>query len=262
LNKTEKIFDQLKHEPSSISRFIRKNIRGILATLIFHMFLVIVFLLLKIQSFKQVVDLDITLDYSQSVEKQAQIPKYELTAAEQASLEQLIAQAGNTSNRASNTSEKLDKEIGTENFVEEYLKQLDAARSEEWRKQQEEINKQLQEPDYVPPPLNENKEVEMDDYSGPSNINYEFLEAPFNRYKVYLPVPVYKCQGEGTVFVNIIVDQTGKVISAEPGLSKDYSDKDCLLEVARIYALKTRFEGNIYAPKNHKARIIYNFIPQ
>lgn len=219
-------------------------------------------MLLKIQSFKQSLDLDITLDYSQSVEEQAQIPKYELTAAEQAYLEKLIAQAGNASNRASNTSEKLDKEIGTENFVEEYLKQLDEARSEEWRKQQEEINKQLQEPDYVPPLNDENKEVEVDDYSGPSNINYEFLETPFNRYKSYLPVPVYKCQGEGTVSVNIIVDQTGKVISAEPSLLKEYSDKDCLLEVARNYALKTRFEGNIYAPKNHKARIIYNFIPQ
>jgi hypothetical protein len=262
LNQTEKIFEQLKHEPFSLSRFIRKNIRGILATLMFHMFLVIVFLLLKIQGFKQNIDLDITLDYSQSVEEQAQIPKYELTPAEQAYLEKLIAQAGNTSNRASNTSEKLDKEIATENFVEEYLKQLDEARSEDWRKQQEEINKQLQQPDYVPPAFDENKEVEMDDYSGPSNVNYEFLEAPFNRYKVYLPVPVYKCQGEGTVIVNIIVDQTGEVISAESRLSQEYSDKDCLLEVARNYALKTRFEGNIYAPKNHKARIIYNFIPQ
>lgn len=226
------------------------------------MFLLIVFLLIKIQGFKQNLDLDITLDYTQQVTEQPQLPKYELTAVEQAYLEKLLAQAGNATNRATNTSEKLDKEISTENFVDEYLKQLDEARSEDWRKQQEEINNRLDQPDYVPPLFDEKKEVEMDEYSGPSNISYEFLEAPFNRYKVYLPVPVYKCQGEGTVFVNILVDQTGKVISAESSLSQDYLDKDCLLEVARNYALRTRFEGKFNAPKNHRARIIYNFIPQ
>jgi len=166
------------------------------------------------------------------------------------------------SNRASNVSEKLEKEISTDNFVDEYLKELDEQRSEEWRKQQEEIAKKLKEPDYIPPVFDESKEIEMDDYSGPSNVSYEFLEAPFKRYKVYLPVPVYKCQGEGTVYVDAVVDQYGRVVSADAKLKQDYPDRDCLLEVARNYALKTRFELNLKAPKNQKARIIYNFIPQ
>jgi hypothetical protein len=262
LNQTEKIFEQLEYRPFSLARFFRNNIRGILATLMVHMFLIIVFLLIKIQGFKQTLDLDISLDYSQQVVEQPQVINTQLTPGEQAYLDKLLSQAGSMSNRASNTSENLEKEISTENFVDEYLKQLNDARSEEWKKQQEEINNQLQQPDYVPPVFDEKKEVEMDDYSGPSNISYEFLEAPFNRFKTYLPVPVYKCQGEGTVLVNITVDQTGKVISAVPGLTRDYPDKDCLLEVARNYALNTRFEGNVSAPKNQKARITYNFIPQ
>jgi hypothetical protein len=262
LNQTEKIFEQLGSRPFSFSRFIRNNIRGILATLMFHMFLLIIFLLVKIQSFKQSLDLDITLDYSQPLAEPPQAANYQLSPGEQAYLERLLAQADNVSNRASNTAEKLDKEISTENFVDEYRKQLDETRSEEWRKQQEEINNKLQQPDYEPPVFDEKKEIEMDDYSGPSNISYEFLQAPFNRYKVYLPVPVYKCQGEGTVIVNIVVDNAGKVISAESSLQQEYPDKDCLLEVARNYALNTRFEGNFNAPKNHRARIIYNFIPQ
>lgn len=235
--------------------------RGILGTLMFHMFLLIVFLLIKIQGFKQSLDLDITLDYSQ-VAEQPEIVQSPLTPAEQAYLDRLLSQAGNLSNRAGNISEKLEKEISTENFVDEYLRQLDEDRSEEWRKQQEEINKILSQPDYVPPGFDENNEIEMDDYSGPSNISYEFLDPPYKRFKVYLPVPVYKCQGEGTVIVSIVVDQTGKVISAESRVSKDYADKDCLLEVARNFALKTRFGGNLNAPKNHRAKIIYNFIPQ
>jgi len=228
----------------------------------FHMFLVIIFLLIKIQSFKQNRDLDVTFDFSQPVVEQEQTIQPLLTPSEQAYLDRLLAQSGNISNRAGNISENLDREISTENFVDEYLSQLDEARSEEWRKQQEEINKRLQQPDYVPPLFDEKNEVEMDDYSGPSNISYEFLAPPFNRFKVYLPVPVYKCQGEGTVFVNIVVDQAGKVVSAESSLKSDNADKDCLLEVARNYALRTRFAGNMNAPKLHKARIIYNFIPQ
>jgi hypothetical protein len=261
LNQTEKIFEYLDYQSFSSARFFKKNIRGIIGTLMFHMFILIVFLLIKIQGFKKNADLDITFDYTQVVEP-PQVLQSPLTPAEQAYLDRLLSQAGSMSNRASNTSEQLEKEISTENFVDDYLKQLDDARSEEWKKQQEEINNRLNQPDYVPPVFDESKEIEMDDYSGPSNVSYEFLDPPFARFKVYLPVPVYKCQGKGSVVVKIVVDQMGNVISAEPGISADYPDKDCLLEVARNFALKTRFEGNINAPKYHKAKIIYNFIPQ
>ena len=228
----------------------------------FHMFLLIVFLLIKIQGFKHTIDLDIEFDYTQPVMEELQPDKTILSPAEQAYLDRLLAQASNVSNRAGNISEKLEKEISTDNFVDEYLRELDEQRSEEWLRQQEEIKNRLNQPDYVPPVFEESAEVEMDDYSGPSNISYEFLEAPFNRYKVYLPVPVYKCQGEGTVYVTVNVDQAGKLVSADPSLKQDYPDKDCLLEVARNYALRTRFEVSINSPKYQKARIIYNFIPQ
>lgn len=227
----------------------------------FHMFLLIVFLLIKIHGFRQNADLDITFDYTKVVE--SPLPEQKpLTAAEQAMLDRILSQADNLTNRAGNISENLEKEISTENFVDDYLKQLDEERSEEWRRQQEEINKLLNQPDYVPPVNEQNKDIEMDDYSGPGNIGYEFIEPPFNRFKVYLPVPVYKCQGEGTVIVAIVVDQTGRVISAESSIAEENPDKDCLLEVARNFAMKTRFEGNIQAPRNHKAKIIYHFIPQ
>ncbi len=262
LKQTEEIFEQLNSQPFSLIRFIKKNLRGIIGTLMFHMFLLIVFLLVKIQGFKKTIDLDVTFDYTQPVQEPLVIDNSRLSPAEQAYLDRLLAQAGNVSNRASNVSEKLDKEISTDNFVDEYLKELDDQRSEEWRKQQEEIQNRLNQPDYVPPVFNESKEIEMDDYSGPSNISYEFLEAPFKRYKTYLPVPVYKCQGEGKVYVDVAVDQYGKVISAEANLRQDYPDKDCLIEVARNYALKTRFDINLRAPKYQKARIVYNFIPQ
>jgi hypothetical protein len=260
LNPNDKIFENFEEQNFSLKKFFTKNIRGILGTLMVHMFLLIVFLLIKIQGFKRDVIVELNVDYVQEIIEQPKA-EYPLTPAEQAYLERIMAQSNPSSNRASNISENLEKEISTESFVDEYLKQLNEERSEDWKEQQDEINKRLQQPDYVAP-VEARREIEMDDYTGPSNISYEFLEAPFSRFKTYLPVPVYKCQGAGIVTVNIEVDQSGRVISASPSVSSNFPDEDCLLDVARTYAYKTRFQSNLSAPKSHKGKIIYNFIPQ
>jgi len=99
-------------------------------------------------------------------------------------------------------------------------------------------------------------------YIGLTNITYEFLEPPYQRFKVYLPVPVYRCRGEGIVSVDITVGQNGKVITARAHAQENYQDAECMLQVAEKYALITRFEGNLSAPRDHKARITFNFIAQ
>jgi hypothetical protein len=255
-------YEQYIIRPFKLTGFIKDNIRGIIGTLSIHMLLIIIFLLIKIQSFKQTLDLNVVLDLAEAENVELPAAVKPLSPAEEAYLEKLLAQSGSVSNRGENVSEKIEEDISTKSFVEDYLKKLDQSRSEEWLRQQEEIDKKLNQPDYVYTPPEDGNEIELDDYSGPSNIRYEFLEAPYGRYKIYLPVPVYKCRGEGEITVNIIVDQRGIVISAEPVAGADYPDRDCLVEAAVSFAYKTRFEGNFNAPKNHKAKIIYNFIKQ
>jgi hypothetical protein len=263
LHKLNYIEKPIFTDTGSFKSFLRNNIRGILGTLMFHMLLLIIFLLVKINAFRQVKELNVSIDYIPQLEEEVTEKREPLTEKEKAYLEKIFSQYDeNTGNRAANISQKLEEDLSTEKFVNDFRKQINEERSEEWKKQQEEINSKLNQPDFVPSDNEEKKDVELDDYSGPSNISYEFTEPPYKRYKVYLPVPVYKCQGEGTVTVNIEVDQKGEVTSAESYVSKEYPDKDCLLDVARNYALKTMFEGNVNAPRYQKARIIYNFIPQ
>lgn len=205
--------------------------------------------------------MDIIIDYTGELTVPEPV-SISLSPAEQAYLDRILLQADKLGNQGTNISENLEKEISTKDFVEQYLREINEARSQEWLKQQEEISEKLNEPDFRDEIIPETSEIEMDDYTGPSNIQYEFLEPPFDRYKIYLPVPVYKCKGEGLVTVSVTVDQAGIVTSAISSVEQENPDRECLLEVARNYALKTRFEGDFSAPRLQKAKIIYHFIPQ
>ena len=67
------------------------------------------------------------------------------------------------------------------------------------------------------------------------------------------------CQEEGTVVVRIEVDQTGKVIKAIPGVKGTTNSAKCLLEPAKIAALKTTWNASKDAPSKQKGTIIYKF---
>jgi hypothetical protein len=247
-----------------IKKWFTQNIQGILGTTIFHMSLLILFLIIKIQSFNEIKEKGITIDLTeiQPDEKKPFEQKIKLTSAEAAYLDRLLTQQLNISNRASNVAVKSDQDISTKNYVNQVEQELNQTRSDEWKKQQEEVQKKLSQQDLVPEDLKQPKEPDIDNYNGLTNISYEFLEPPVERYKTYLPVPVYKCQGEGTVQVDITVDQTGHVVSSKAFVQQDFPDKDCMIEIAEKYANLSSFEGNISAPKVQKARIVYRFIKQ
>ena len=73
------------------------------------------------------------------------------------------------------------------------------------------------------------------------------------------PTPDYKCNKEGRVVVAIKVDRSGKVISATPGAKGSTTTENCLLEQAKIAALKTKWQAAANAPEKQIGKIIYNF---
>jgi outer membrane biosynthesis protein TonB len=73
------------------------------------------------------------------------------------------------------------------------------------------------------------------------------------------PKPDYLCNEEGKVVVSIAVNQSGKVISAQAGVRGTTNNAQCLLEQAKIAAMKTRWEGDSSAPEKQLGKIIYNF---
>lgn len=80
-----------------------------------------------------------------------------------------------------------------------------------------------------------------------------------NRKAVSMPKPTYDCNEQGKVFVNISVDQSGRVIAAQPGVKGTTNSAACLLSRAKEAALKTKFNSDDNAPSKQVGVIIYNF---
>lgn len=80
-----------------------------------------------------------------------------------------------------------------------------------------------------------------------------------NRRALTMPVPKYDCNEEGKVVVTISVDQSGKVLSAQPGATGTTNSASCLLNRAKEAALRTKFNPDSNAPASQMGLIIYNF---
>ena len=94
-------------------------------------------------------------------------------------------------------------------------------------------------------------------YSGKSNIHY-FLE---NRYHIRLPIPVYLARGGGEITVDIQVDQSGNVIKANARPSKNLTDP-MLPVYATQAAERTVFNSEPKAPAVQRGTITYKFVAQ
>lgn len=94
-------------------------------------------------------------------------------------------------------------------------------------------------------------------YSGPSVLSYS-LEG---RKGSSLPIPAYKCMGEGEVTVIICVDPMGRVVSAK--VQDDISSADpCLRAFAKNAAEASLFSKKSDAPARQVGNIVYQFIAQ
>jgi len=68
-----------------------------------------------------------------------------------------------------------------------------------------------------------------------------------------------ECNEEGTVVVRIVVDRTGKVIKAKPGVKGTTNNAPCLLEPARKTALLHRWNPDSNAPSQQIGFVVVNF---
>ena len=78
------------------------------------------------------------------------------------------------------------------------------------------------------------------------------------RSKVHIPIPVYLCEVNGKIVVNITVNATGNVIDAYINTSST-SDNECLIEHALNYAKESVFSADASKP-TQIGSITFNFI--
>jgi outer membrane biosynthesis protein TonB len=91
--------------------------------------------------------------------------------------------------------------------------------------------------------------------TGNGNGNYQLG----NRKALNKPQPNYICEEQGVVVVQISVDKSGRVISANPGVRGTTNAAKCLLDQAKIAAMDTKWQSDEAAPEKQVGKIIYNF---
>lgn len=239
---------------------IDENLSGILGTLAFHMFIIIVFLIVKISSTRSFMDNIILVDFEEDELTEQEILEREIEMDPE--FEQYVADylEEARSNIPVNVAERLNEELSTENYVDDLLDEMDDNRSEDYRRSNERLQElmEMEEGDIQVESGDEEEEADREIYRGPTNIYYS-LE---NRYDLRLPVPVYKCEGEGIVEVQIAVDQRGRVVQVSVDAPGESSNEICLSEAAKKAAMSTRFNSDFDAPVRQKGTITYHFQPQ
>lgn len=249
---------------SKIKELYRKNVYGVMGTLIFHILLVTGFwiaeLNLKVDIQKEdAILLDFTMPEDQKEITETETKKQqEKNIASDQSMKNIQQ---SVSNRAVNDASKNDATKKDKFFDDNYNRDI-----EEAKKMVADVNKQLSKKipaikKYEMPEVTTEGQdpdsIKNVIYSGKSNIHY-FLE---NRFHVRLPVPVYLAKSGGEVKVDIQVDRSGKVIKAQARSVKNTNDP-MLTEYATQAAERTVFNADTKAPLVQKGSITYMFVAQ
>lgn len=248
---------------SKIKELYRKNMYGVMGTLLFH---ILIFTFLWLSELNLTVKTEkeeaVLLDFTMP-EKMEELPKPETEKQpENSSTSNQSTNQQAISNRAVNDAPSKDKTYKNDKFFDANYKQD----IEEAKKMVADVNKQLSKKIPVikkyemPEATTEGQDrdsIKNVIYSGKSNIHY-YLE---NRFHVRLPIPVYLAKSGGEVKVDIQVDRSGRVIKAAIGSSKSSGDP-MLIEYAIQAAERTLFNSDNKAPNIQKGTITYKFVAQ
>ena len=230
----------------------RHVLSGLLGTIIFHMLLVIFFLIFKLGKVKKKHEETLQIEF---INELTEIKEFLANnQIKQVEIEPLDDQTAK--NIAVNVADKLDNEISTEKYLEELKEELGI----------KELNQQLKDdlPEESDPEFRDNSPEEKKEenkkkqnYKGKTNISYDLK----NRTHRRIYVPVYRCQGGGKVIVDIVVDQTGNVVNATYS-TKSKTSNICLIEEAIKSAYRFLFNADPTAETKQKGTITFQFIPQ
>jgi len=241
-------------------RIYRRNIYGIIGTLLFHIFVFSAFLIAEVKIKGNIKEEPVLIEFPDI------LPEKEDNVSEKENTEELSVpenkSGNNLTNAASNRlSIKNNTSTTDKYFDDNYLKEVNDA-----KKLVSNVNSQLSKEkvklEDIKMPVETTEGMNPDSikniiYTGESNIVY-YLE---NRYHQSLPIPVYLTHGGGKIIIEIVVDRQGNVIQATPIPGQKIRDEQ-IIEYAQTAALRTVFNSDPKAPQNQKGTIHYNFIAQ
>ena len=242
------------------------RLAAVLGTIILHLLAAIIFMSFRINSMKNemhdLVEVELVPEEYLTPEK----PKPEepqVTTVEKVLQgdEEMLNIARNLANKGDpkiNKADYIDKvkeeliksgKLGRDNFIDDQ-KKLSSDEDDLSVRDDNSTREKENKPD-------RSKEMEAN-YKGPTRIYYNLA----GRTHTYLPIPIYKCQGQGRVVLSIQVTQNGEVEKAEIITGESTTSDPCLIETAVNTARISRFNSGINFPKTESGTLTYHFVAQ
>lgn len=231
---------------------------GLYLTIIVH--LVILIILLSYSIARQVIpDNSFVIDFSREEQRERLLKEQQLKEKVAKELDRLLSmqakdpvssQIRNVATERSSANLKDDRNTDTKKLYEdakELQKKLDRTRK----------STQEQEDSDNTVTYTKKDKDSGEKYTGPSVLSWSLD----GRKPISLPVPAYKCQESGEVYIIIIVNQKGYVVGTRINESLS-SDNKCLREEALKAAGRSRFNTSLSASKQQTGEIVYSFIAQ
>ncbi|MFO7655760.1 MAG: hypothetical protein R6W78_01730 [Bacteroidales bacterium] len=229
----------------------RNRLNGILGTVVFHLLIVLVFLIVRLGEAKKKHVETLQIDFLN------ELVKIEEYLAEKEPMPDIMPLDDQTvKNIAVNVAEKLSQEISTEKYLEEVKEELGI------NELNQNLERELPEdnsPQFIEKAVDESKETQQKEqqYKGKTRISVNMPNRSVRRQHV----PIYKCERSGIVVINIVVDQTGNVIGADFSGNSNTRD-ECLVEEAKASAYKFLFSADLKGEPRQKGTITFEFLPQ
>lgn len=236
--------------------FKRENNAGLYLTIIFHLTILIVFLIIRISSVVRE-ESSFVLDFTKQDELEAQIKREQIREEVSKELDDILSgRASNIRNAVVDANSKGSalKDDRFKNPSQVYDEAQKLQQKLDASKREAEANQGGEE---VANPDNKKVDKKEESYKGPSVISYSLD----GRKAMSLPIPVYKCMGGGDVSILIIVNRRGYVIDAAV-INNASSSDECLREYAIKAAKSSRFTASNSAPEKQRGEIVYRFIAQ
>jgi len=236
---------------------------AVMATIIIHLTVAVIFVSVKISALKREIAAEIILSIDEEMPDEDMEKALELAKSDQfqgISPEEMVNIIKNIADKPLDLDPKEYEEMVREEMVRSGL--LNERNLIDQQKMAEEagIEDIIATPEEVKPQVTEKKEKpqEKGTFRGPTRIFYDLA----GRHHVYLPTPIYKCEGAGQVMLAIVVDRSGNVLRAELASKLSTTRDQCLTETAVEHALKTKFNADQSAPEKQGGYLTFVFVSQ
>ena len=244
------------------------NLAGLLGTLIIHLIAGIIFMSLQLSSLQKAISKQYEVELApepETVVKMKKIIEVPATSVEKVLKgdEEMLNIARNISSKPAekiNASDYIDKvkdeliksgKLGVDNYIDEQKKLNESKGDENIMVKKDTISEKVKAKPKASQEMAAN-------YKGPTRIYYDLI----GRNHLYLPIPIYKCEGSGKVVLSIEVDQNGVVEKAQIAERESTATDPCLVETAINTALLSRFNPDVSSPRIQLGMLTYEFVAQ